>query len=116
MRMLTLICAAVIAVCGTGRAQNMVDRVSVHFATPVMVGDSMLPAGDCSIQVIRGSSDAVVLELRSGSESLLVPVSRLTDSDAVTNGHASVILGHHNDRYQLVEIVFPDHTAFHVQD
>jgi len=94
----------------------MVDRITVHFATPVMVGDSMLPAGDCSIQVIRGSSDAVVLELRSASESLLVPVSRLTDSDAVTNGHATVILSHRNDRFQLDEVVLPDHTAFHVQD
>jgi hypothetical protein len=118
MRTLTLICAAALAVC-TGQAQSSVDRISVHFSAPVMIGETMLPAGDCSMQVIRGSSDNVVLEVRSASEpagGILVQVSRLDHSDAVTSGSATVILSHRNNQYQLNQIVFPDHTGFRVLD
>jgi len=114
-----MICAAAIAVCGTGRAQSFVDRVTVHFSTPVMVGDTTLPAGDCSIQVMRGSSDNVVLEVRSESgtpAAVLVQVSRLIDSNEVTNGHVNVVLSHRNNNYQLDRVVFPDHTGFQVLD
>jgi hypothetical protein len=119
MRVLTMICAAAIAVCGTGRAQSFVDRITVHFSTPVMVGETTLPAGDCSIQVMRGSSDNVVLEIRSESkqgDSVLVLVNRLTDSNVVTNGHATVVLSHRNNAYQVDQIVLPDHTGFQVLD
>jgi hypothetical protein len=119
MKVLTMICAAAIAVCGTGRAQSLVDRVTVHFSTPVMVGDTTLPAGDCSIQVIRGSSDNVVLEVRSASTTpaaVLVQVNRFTDSNEVINGHVNVILSHRNNIYQLDRIVFSDHTGFQVLD
>ena len=119
MKTLTLICAAAIAVCGTGLAQSPADRITVHFATPVMVGDTMFPAGDCSIQVIRGSSDNVLLEVRSASESVggvFVQVSRLSDSEITTNGHATVILRHRNGQYQLDQIVLPDQTGFRVLD
>ena len=119
MKTLTMICAAAIAVCGTGRAQNFVDRIAVHFSTPVMVGDTTLPAGDCSIQVIRGSSDNVVLEVRSESGTragVLVQVNRLSESNVVTNGHTTVILSHRNNSYQLDQIVLPDRTGFQVLD
>jgi hypothetical protein len=117
MKVLTMICAAAIAVCGTSQAQTLVDRISVHFSTPVMVGDTTLPAGDCAIQVIRGSSDNVVLEVRSDSgsgESILVLVNRVTDSNVVTNGHTSVILSHRNNSYQLDQIILPDHSGFQI--
>jgi len=116
---MTMICAAAIAVCGTGRAQSLVDRITVHFSTPVVVGETTLPAGDCSIQVLRGSSDNVVLEVRSESraaESVLVLVNRLSNSDVVTNGHATVVLSHRNNGYQLDQIVLSDHTGFQVLD
>src|ERR1022692_2131470 len=119
MRVLTMICAAAIAVCGTVRAQSLVDRITVHFSTPVMVGDTTLPAGDCAIQVIRGSSDNVVLEVRSESgagDSILVQVNRLSESNVVTNGHTTVILSHRNNSYQLDQIVLPDRTGFLVLD
>jgi 2-methylaconitate cis-trans-isomerase PrpF len=119
IKALTMICAAAIAVCGTVYAQSSVDRISVHFSTPVMVGETTLPAGDFSIQVIRGASDSVMLELRSAAgtrDGILVPVSRLSDSDVDTNGHVSVILSHRNNAYQLEQIVLADHTGFQVQE
>jgi hypothetical protein len=119
MRVLTMICAAAIAVCGTVYAQSSVDRISVHFSTPVMIGETTLPAGDCNIQVIRSVSDSVMLELRSASgngDGVLVPVSRFNDSNVETNGHVSVILSHRNNSYQLEQIVLADHTGFQVQD
>jgi hypothetical protein len=114
-----MICAAAIAVCGTVRAQSLVDRITVHFSTPVVVGETTLPAGDCSIQVIRGSSDNVVLEVRPDSGSgaaVLVQVNRISDSNAATNGHVSVILSHRNNTYKLDQIVLPDRTGFQVLD
>ena len=117
IKALTMICAAAIAVCGTVYAQSSVDRISVHFSTPVMIGESTLPAGDCSIQVIRGSSDNVILEVRpvSGPASaVLVQVSRFRDSNVVTNGHVTVILGHRNNSYQLDQIMLPDQSGFQV--
>jgi hypothetical protein len=117
MKTLTMICAAAIAMCGTGRAQSLVDMITVHFATPVVVGETTLPAGDSTIQVIRGSSDNVILEVRpvSGPASaVLVQVSRFRDSNVVTNGHVTVILGHRNNSYQLDQIVLPDQSGFQV--
>jgi len=114
-----MICAAAIAVCGTGRAQSFVDRIKVHFSTPVTVDDTVVPAGDCTIKVIRGSSDKVVLEVRSDSgagTAVLVQVSRLSDSNAVTNEHVNLILSHRDNGYRLEQIVFPDHTGFQVLD
>jgi len=117
MKLLTMICAAAIAVCGTVQAQSFVDRITVHFSTPVMVGETTLPAGDCSIQVLRGSSDNIVLEVRSESKAgpaVLVQVSRFSDSDAVTNGQVSVVLSHRNNSFQLNQILFSDRTGFQV--
>jgi len=119
MKLFTMLCAAAIAVCGSAVAQTQVDRITVHFATPVTVGATTLPAGDCSIQVLRGSSDNLVLELRSAAPAqspILVQVSRFNDSNVSTNGHTSVILNRRNNAYQLNQIVFADQTGFQFLD
>ena len=118
MKKLMMFCAAVIAVCATGHAQT-VDRITVHFSTPVMIHERILPAGDCSIQVLRGSSDNIVLELRSASQAsdaVLVLANRLTNLDAPSDGHATVVLSRHANGYQLDQVLLPDHTGFQVLD
>ncbi|MBZ5619421.1 MAG: hypothetical protein LAQ69_11965 [Acidobacteriia bacterium] len=117
MRFLTMICAAALAICGTGRAQSSVDMITVHFSTPVMVAGTTLPAGDCTIQVLRGSSDNIVLAVRPESgKAVSVLVNRFSDSNTVTNGQASVILSRRDTGYHLDQILLPDHTGFQVLD
>jgi hypothetical protein len=116
MKIWTAICAAAIAICGTVYAQNAMDNINVRFATPVVVGETTIPAGDCNIQVMRGSSDNVVLVLRGqNGVNANVLVNRLNDMDVDFNDHVNVILNHRTDnRYQLVRILLPDHTGFQV--
>jgi len=119
MKIWMTLCAAALAVCGSALAQVQVDRISVHFATPVTVAGSMIPAGDCIIQVLRGSSDSVVLKFQpeaTAQSAILVQVNRLNDSNVETNGHASVVLSHNSKGYQLEQIVLADQTGFQVID
>src|ERR1017187_5560119 len=65
MKILTTLCCAAFALCSAIYAQPPADHIMVHFNTSVIVGDTKLPAGDCDIQVMRGSSDSIILVLRS---------------------------------------------------
>ncbi|HTS30734.1 MAG TPA: hypothetical protein VMH81_32900 [Bryobacteraceae bacterium] len=119
MKAMMLMCATAILICGMGLAQSNVERLSVHFATPVVVGDSRIPAGDCTIQVIRGSSDSVLLELRGASDrgsGILVPVSRMNDSAIEGNGHARIVLSLRNDQYQLDQLILGDGSGFQIPE
>lgn len=116
MRILTAVCAAAIAIGGTMFAQSSPDLITVHFATPVMAGGTMLPAGECSIQVMRGSTDNIILAVRASGVAASVLVNRVNSSSVETNGHVNVILSRHNNVYQLDQIVLPDHSGFQVLD
>ena len=85
----------------------------------------MLPAGDCSIQVLHGSSDNVILAIRSTSgvhsesgtaTSVLVQVNRLHETNDVVNGRVTVLLSHRDNGYQLDQILLPDHAGYQVLD
>ena len=65
MKIITTFCCAALAICSAVYAQSNVDRITVHFKTPVLFGETRIPAGDCEIQVVQGSSNNVVLVLRS---------------------------------------------------
>ena len=119
MKVWMTLSAAALAVCGSAVAQFQVDRISVHFATPVSVAGSLIPAGDCNIQVLRGSSANVVLKFQSEApeqSAILVQVNRLSNSNVEVNGHASVVLSHNSKGYQLEQIVLADQTGFQVID
>jgi hypothetical protein len=114
MKLFTKICGAALLLCGAMLAQLPVDRISVRFATPVLIGETKFPAGDCDIQVVRGSSDQVVLVMRSHdgpSASALVNFIS-DDTTDTTDGHASLILERRGDTYRLNRIVLPDHTGY----
>jgi hypothetical protein len=116
MKMMTMICAAAMAVCGLASAQSLPDNISVHFDVPVMVGETTFPAGDCNIQVLRGS-DNVILKFSSTSTSAgatLVQVNRLIDTDSPANGSATITLTRRSNTYQFDKLIFPDHTGFQV--
>jgi hypothetical protein len=120
MRFLTTICALAMAISGVAQAQSPVDMITVHFSTPVMAAGTTLPAGECTIQVLRGSSDNVVLVIRSKSGvTANVLVKRISDPLADTDGRTSVVLtrsstARNDSGYQLDRILLPDHTGFQV--
>jgi hypothetical protein len=117
MRITMTICAAAIALCGMLNAQSAttVDQVKVHFSTPVEVGGATVAAGDCSIQVLRGATDNLMLELspETGPRTLVV-VNRLDKSSTYTEaeGTTQVILSKHDGNYRFERILLPDHSGF----
>jgi hypothetical protein len=116
MKILTTLCGAVLMFGSLLNAQTSGDRITVHFATPVMAGETRLPAGDCEIQVMHGASDNTVLLVRSkDGPSTSVLANHLSDFVTDTPGHASVVLGHHGDTYRLNRVLFADGTGYQLQ-
>jgi len=97
-------------------AQSTSDHLMVHFNSPVMVGETLLPAGDCDIQVMRGSSNNVVVVLRSqGGHATAAVASRFTDGsqDAETD---SIVLNRRGNDLHLYRILFNDHTGYQLNN
>ena len=116
MKILTTICGAALLFCGAIYAQTIGDRVKVRFATPVVVGDTTIPAGDCDIEVMRSNSDAIVLVVRSQAGPYAGALaSRLFDVGSDNSGNASVVLDRRGDTYYLNRVIMPDHTGYQLQ-
>ena len=118
MKLVMSICAAALAICGALNAQSAtsVGWVKVHFATPVEVGSATIAAGDCTIQVLRGSSDNIVLAIRPETgRTVSIMANRLTDApETVNNTSPQVVLSRHGDDLRFERIVMPDHSGFQV--
>jgi len=113
------ICAAAIAICGLLNAQQAtsVDQVKVHFSTPVEAGGAMVAAGDCSIQVLRGATDSLILELHPDTGStVFVRATRLNRpiNYAEVGSAPQVILSRNGENYKFERILMPDHSGFEV--
>src|SRR5207248_8773928 len=106
------ICAAALTICGATLA-SAADIVNVHFSTPVMVGETTLPAGDVSIQILRGSNSAILTARSESGAAVAVVVNRLNGLDD-KEAHTSVILGRHGNALKLERIWLDDHTGFAV--
>src|SRR6185369_4722453 len=114
MKITMTLYAAALAILAASFAQSatFVDHVNVRFSTPVVVGTTTMPAGDCAIQVVRGSSDNVFLTFRSASgvsASVLVNRSNEMDNDTqLTGDQARVVLNRRGNDYRFDRIVMPD--------
>jgi hypothetical protein len=109
-----LICAAALTVCGSLNAQVPVDTINVKFASPVMVGGKTLPAGDCTIHIMR-SSNSLVLSMRAETgETSNILVNRLYNESSETGNSADVVLERRSDGLHFERILLPDHSAFSV--
>lgn len=108
-----LICAAALTVCGSLNAQVPVDTVNVNFSSPVIVGLKTLPAGACTIHILR-SNNSVVLSMHSATgESSSILVSRLLDgSSSVKSPKADIVLDRRADGLHFDKILLPDHSGF----
>jgi hypothetical protein len=112
MKLLTTLCCAAVALCGAIYAQSPNDHMVVHFNTPVMIGETKLPAGDCDIQVMHGSSYSVLVLRSAGAPSIEAVALRLSEADTDTGAGPSVILDRRGNDLHLNRIVFSDHTGY----
>ena len=112
MRILTTICAAAL-LCGSMFAQHMVDQLDVHFSTPVVVGETQLPAGNVHIQVLRGTGNTtLVFRAESGAAATAI-VNRIIDEDPADAG-ARLVLKNTGGIVRLDRVMMGDHTGFQV--
>ena len=113
MKIFTTLCGVALAICGAIYAQSP-DRMTVKFATPVVINGATLPAGETTIQVLHNSG-TVSLSFHSDSgENATVLVNRLTDT--ASEDQPRVILDHVGTTYRLNRILLTDHTALQVLD
>jgi len=112
MNKLATLCAAAIMLCSAVVAQNLNERVTVHFSTPVIVGETKLPAGNCDIQVVRGSSNNTIIVFRSESGvSTAAVANRVSPSDA-DGAASSVGLSRHGNDLHLYRVTLSDQIAY----
>jgi hypothetical protein len=117
MKIFTTFCCAALALCSAVYAQSPAGYITVHFNTPVIVGETKLPAGDCNIQVMHGSSDSIILVLRSqaGPETLAV-ASRLSEGSTDAEGSTSVVLNRRGNDLHIYRILFGDGTGYQLNN
>jgi len=112
MNKLATLCAAAIIFCSAVVAQNLNERVTVRFTTPVIVGETKLPAGACDIQVVRGSSNNTIIVFRSESgvttAAVASRVSPIDSADAIS----SVGLSRHGNDLHLYRVTLSDRVAY----
>ena len=112
MKLYTTLCCAALALGSALYAQTPVDHMTVHFNTPVTVGETKLPAGDCDIQVTRGGSDNVILVLRmQGGPTIAAVASHLSETDTDADA-ASLVFSRHGNDLHLSRILLADHTGY----
>jgi hypothetical protein len=114
MMMISLTAAAMCA----GMFAQSADRITVHFSTPVEISGTTVSGGDCDIEVVRSSTDPLVLVFRPESGSPFSTVAnRLTApevEDAMTDHHARVVLTRHENEYRLDRILLPDGSGYRI--
>src|SRR5260370_37854460 len=113
MKLFTTFCCAALALCSAIYAQSPADHMRVHFNTPVLVGEKEIPAGDCDIQVMHGSSDSIILTLRSqAGPSALAVVSRLSEDTPDARESTGVVLNRRGNDLHLYRVLLDNHTGY----
>jgi len=115
MKLLMTLCGAALLMCGATYAQTFGDRITVRFATPVIVGDTTMPAGDCEIQVMHSNSDAIVLVVRSQAGPYTSVLANHLFETGDKSGRASVVLDRNGNTYRLDRVLLPDNTGYQLQ-
>jgi hypothetical protein len=117
MKIFTTLCCAALALGSALYAQAPADHITVHFSTPVMVGETRLPAGDCDIQVLRGSSDSVILALRSQAGPYTAALaSRLAEGDTQAASGTGVLLNRRGNDLHVYRIMVDGRTGYQLNN
>ena len=111
MKLITATLAA-LALCATAFASG--ETVRVHFSTPVMIGEKVLPAGDVTFHVNHGTSSLLLTVHAENGESAAVVVNRLHESEAPNN--TSVILGRSGNALKFERLWLSNGAGFGVVD
>ena len=117
MKIFTTLCCAALALGGAIYAQAPIDHLTVHFNTPVIVGQTTLPAGDTDIVVTHGASGNIIVVLRSQDGLATAAVaSRLSEGITDEQGGASVVFNRRGDDLHLYRVMLSDHTGYQLHE
>jgi hypothetical protein len=116
MRKLMMICAAALAVCGAAGALTFNDRMKVHFDQPVIAGETVLPAGDCTIQMLDpadNTSSVLLIRSESGVQTMVL-TNRLSLNDSAKGAKITII--REGDAYRLNRVWLSETEGFELLD
>lgn len=117
MKIFTTLFGAALVLASAVYAQSPSDHMTVNFNTSVMVGETKLPAGACDIQVLHGSSDNIIVVLRSKAGPYTAAVaSRLHEGYTDTEGSTSVVLNRVGNEVHLSRILLADHSGYQLNN
>lgn len=108
MKSILLLLAAALVLCA--QTPNM---VTVHLTTPIVVGETTIPAGDCSIQIRHDAGDTLTLLVRSAEgPAATILVNRITDDsmDSIHNPH--IVLRRTGNVLHFQKLLLADGTGF----
>ncbi len=114
MKLFTTFCCAALALCSAIYAQSPVDHMTVHFNSPVLVGEKEIPAGNCDIQVMHSSSDNILILRSQAGPSALAVVSRLSESTTNAKESTGVVLNRRGNDLYLYRVLLDNHTSYQV--
>jgi hypothetical protein len=113
MKLLPTLCCTALALGSALYAQTAADHMTVHFSTPVIVGETKLPAGDCDIQVMPGTSDSIILVLRSqNGPSTLAVATRLSEGNMDAEDSTGVVLHRRGDDLRLYRVLIANRNGY----
>jgi hypothetical protein len=109
MKLFTIVLAAALTI-GTASAFSP-DTITVHFAMPVLAGETVLPAGAVTITTMRGTNH-VILTLRSHSGVAATLIANRISESSDRDPNPAVVLGRHGNDLKIERIWLGDHTGF----
>jgi hypothetical protein len=90
-----------------------IDTFNARFATPVMVGEKALPAGEVTFNVIHGTSSMLLVARTANNEAAMIVVNRVYEPEQA--GRTEVVLNKNGSTLK-VEKVWLDGIAYTVAD
>src|SRR5215831_9479173 len=100
MKSILLLLAAALALCA-----QTTGALTVHLATPVVVGETSIPAGDCTIQVRHEAGDSVTLLVRSSEgPAAAILVNRIVDASGESIYNPHIVLRRDGNVYHFQKL------------
>jgi hypothetical protein len=112
---LAMTCFIALATCGLSFAQTAPSLIKVTLEHPMMVGSVAVPAGDCTVSVLRGSGDSSILLFTSSTGAQVAAIANRLHADTNPPGRRpGVVLQRRGDFYRLDHVWLSDILGFQV--